>query len=106
MAWQSGGNTLWSDVTAALRDTPYRVVFDHPELDDRRRCWSVSRARRRCGCCKWTNHTEVLEEMVMRSMPGCGTVVIALHASPELNRRSDGAAGRKSSSSWVPAPPG
>jgi hypothetical protein len=28
-------NALWSDVTAALRDLPFRVVFDHPEVDER-----------------------------------------------------------------------
>ena len=28
-------NVLLSEVTATLRDLPFRVVFDHPELEER-----------------------------------------------------------------------
>lgn len=79
-------NTLWSDVTAALRDTPYRVVFDHPELDDRPALLErVARAAPDVVLLECTNHTEVLEEMVHAiHATGAAPLVIALHASPEL----------------------
>ena len=58
-------NALWSDVTAALRDLPFRVVFDHPELDDRQGLLDrVERAAPDVVLLECTNKTETLEELV------------------------------------------
>src|SRR5437762_14138049 len=79
-------NALWSDVTGALRDLPFRVVFDHPELDDRTALLErVDRAAPDVVLLECTNHTDVLEEMVRAiRATAAAPLVIALHASPEL----------------------
>jgi len=79
-------NSLWSDVTGVLRDLPFRVVFDHPELDDRQGLLDrVERSVPDVILLECTNKTDVLEEMVgaIRET-GPSPLVIALHASPEL----------------------
>ena len=77
---------LWSDATATLRDLPFRVVFDHPEVED----WQglldrIERGIPDVVLLECTNKTDVLEEMMgaIRAT-GPAPLVIALHASPEL----------------------
>jgi pilus assembly protein CpaE len=79
-------NLLWSDVTAALRDLPFRVVFDHPEVE----AWQdlldrIDRTAPDVILLECTNRTDVLEEMVNAiRATSASPLVIAVHASPEL----------------------
>jgi pilus assembly protein CpaE len=79
-------NGLWSDVTAALRDMPFRVVFDHPELDEQQGLLErVERTSPDVVLLECTNKVDVLEELVaaLRSTEPA-PLVVALHTSPEL----------------------
>jgi pilus assembly protein CpaE len=80
-------NSLWSDVTATLRDLPFRVVFDHPEIEDRQSLLDrVERAAPDVLLLECTHLTDGLEEMVSKvrsTRPA--PLVIALHAAPELD---------------------
>ena len=78
--------SLWSDVTATLRDLPFRVVFDHPEVEDRQGLLDrIERGVPDVLLLECTNKTDQLEEMVkaVRSTDP-KPLVIALHVSPEL----------------------
>jgi pilus assembly protein CpaE len=79
-------NTLWSDVTGTLRDLPFRVVFDHPELEDRPGLLErIERAVPDVVLFECTNKTDTLEELVSAIRATAPSpLVIALHASPEL----------------------
>jgi pilus assembly protein CpaE len=79
-------NALWSDVTATLRDLPYRVLFDHPEIEERETLLErVDRTAVDVLLLECTNQMETLEELVaaIRSTVPA-PLVIALHASPEV----------------------
>src|ERR1044071_1670089 len=79
-------NALWSDVTAALRDLPFRVVFDHPDVDDRPALLErIEHTAPDVLLLECTNHIAVLEEIVAAiRATAAAPLVIALHASPEL----------------------
>jgi pilus assembly protein CpaE len=79
-------NSLWSDVTGALRDLPFRVVFDHPELEDRHGLLDrIERAAPDVILLECTNKTDTLEDMVGAIRETAASPrVIAVHASPEL----------------------
>jgi pilus assembly protein CpaE len=78
-------NALWSDVTAALRDLPFRVVFDHPEQDRQGLLVRIERAMPDVVLLECTNQTDILEELVTAIRATAPSpLVIALHASPEL----------------------
>src|SRR5436190_2770864 len=80
-------NSLWSEVTGTLRDLPFRVVFDHPEVEDRTALLDrVERAVPDVVLLECTNKTDSLEEVVSAiraTVPS--PLVVALHASPELD---------------------
>ena len=58
-------NSLWSEVTGTLRDLPFRVVFDHPEVEDRAALLDrVERAAPDVVLLECTNKTDSLEEIV------------------------------------------
>ena len=80
-------NSLWSDVTAALRDMPFRVVFDHPDLEEWRGLLErVEHTAPDVLLLECTHKTEALEEMVNQvRATASAPLVIALHASPELD---------------------
>ena len=79
-------NSLWSDVTAALRDLPFRVVFDHPDVDERQTLLEdIERGAPDVLLLECTSHIDVLEELAAAiRATGPAPLVIALHASPEL----------------------
>ena len=79
-------NALWSDVTAALRDLPFRVVFDHPEVEDRQGLVDrIEHGAPDVVLLECTNKTDVLQEIMAGiRATGPSPLVIALHASPEL----------------------
>jgi pilus assembly protein CpaE len=79
-------NVLWSDVTATLRDLPFRVVFDHPDLDDRQGLLErIKHSAPDVVLLECTHTTDVLEDLVARiRSTGPAPLVVALHASPEV----------------------
>jgi pilus assembly protein CpaE len=79
-------NVLLSEVTATLRDLPFRVVFDHPELEERYGLLErIERTVPDVVLLECTNATDGLEEMVNAiRTTGPSPLVIALHISPEL----------------------
>ena len=80
-------NALWSEVTAALRDLPYRVVFDHPEIDDRTALLErIERSVPDVVLLEVTHHIDALEELVAAIKSGeTAPLVIAIQAEPELD---------------------
>jgi pilus assembly protein CpaE len=79
-------NALWSDVTGTLRDLPFRVVFDHPEVDDRQALLQrIERGAPDVVLFECTNKTDALEEvMTAIKATAASPMVIALNASPEI----------------------
>ena len=79
-------NALWSDVTSTLRNLPFRVVFDHPEVENRQGLLDrIERGAPDVVLLECTNKTDVLEELMAAiRATGPAPLVIALHASPEL----------------------
>ncbi len=80
-------NTLWSDVTATLRDLPFRVVFDHPDTDDFQSLLDrIQRGVPDVVLLECTTKIEALEGMVKEiRATSPAPLVIALDANPEID---------------------
>jgi pilus assembly protein CpaE len=79
-------NALWSDVTGTLRDLPFRVVFDHPEVEDRQALLQrIERGAPDVVVFECSNKTASLEETVAAiKATAASPMVVALSASPEI----------------------
>ena len=79
-------NALWSDVTAALRDLPFRVIFDHPEVEERQALLArIERSVPDVVVLECTQLMDGLEQIVAAiRATGPAPMVIAVHAAPEL----------------------
>jgi pilus assembly protein CpaE len=69
-----------------LRDLPFRVVFDHPEVEDEQGLLDrIERVAPDLVLLECTNKTDVLEETMAKiRVTGSAPLVIALHASPDM----------------------
>ncbi len=80
-------NALWSEVTTTLRDLPFRVVFDHPEIEERARLLDrIERANPDVVLVECTQIMNGLEELALQiRSTGPAPLLVALHTSPELD---------------------